>query len=284
MTALATTNGNGTLANVPDDLSIGAMESALALNDFSRLTSADRVRWVGQVCKLVGLNPLTNPIVWMTFQGKLVPYANKGCAEQLRQIHKISITLGEPKHLAGCYIVTARGTMPDGRFDESTAALPLPDQARGDTMANAIMKCETKAKRRVTLSLCGLGFIPDVSELETMEGAAPLPVDEQGNTPESAADRAARLNAARKKVEVVVEQPAPEAKPDLAAKFRKWAGLSGEDEVAAKKQLAKVVTGNSKPTTEDLAKVEAVIDDAIAGNVSFPDYMAAATAPKADLF
>jgi len=36
--------------------------------------------------------------------------------------------------------------------------------------ANAIMKAETKAKRRVTLSICGLGFL-DESEIENIPGA-----------------------------------------------------------------------------------------------------------------
>ena len=38
---------------------------------------------------------------------------------------------------------------------------------KGDVLCNAIMKAETKAKRRVTLSVCGLGFL-DESEIETI--------------------------------------------------------------------------------------------------------------------
>jgi len=40
---------------------------------------------------------------------------------------------------------------------------------KGDALANALMKCETKAKRRVTLSLAGLGWL-DETELETIPG------------------------------------------------------------------------------------------------------------------
>jgi len=39
--------------------------------------------------------------------------------------------------------------------------------------ANAIMKCETKAKRRVTLSICGLGFL-DETEVDSIPGAKRL--------------------------------------------------------------------------------------------------------------
>jgi hypothetical protein len=61
-------------------------------------------------------------------------------------------------------VVTARATMPDGRVDESIGALPI-DKLQGEARANALMKCETKAKRRVTLSICGLGML-DESEIE----------------------------------------------------------------------------------------------------------------------
>jgi hypothetical protein len=41
---------------------------------------------------------------------------------------------------------------------------------RGDLRANTIMKAVTKAKRRVTLSISGLGFL-DETEVETIPGA-----------------------------------------------------------------------------------------------------------------
>jgi hypothetical protein len=52
---------------------------------------------------------------------------------------------------------------------------------KGDALANALMKAETKAKRRVTLSLAGLGWldeteiasIPDVRIGEDAEAALP---------------------------------------------------------------------------------------------------------------
>ncbi|MDU5950540.1 MAG: hypothetical protein E6Z15_26195, partial [Paenibacillus macerans] len=50
-----------------------------------------------------------------------------------------------------------------------------------DELANAIMKAETKAKRRVTLSLSGLGMM-DESEIETIEGAERIEVGELAQT------------------------------------------------------------------------------------------------------
>jgi hypothetical protein len=45
---------------------------------------------------------------------------------------------------------------------------------RGEALANAIMKAETKAKRRATLSICGLGFL-DETEIETIPDARSEP-------------------------------------------------------------------------------------------------------------
>ena len=68
------------------------------------------------------------------------------------------------------YIVTARAKDRTGREDESTGAVPLGN-LKGDALANALMKAETKSKRRVTLSIAGLGWL-DETELETIPSAA----------------------------------------------------------------------------------------------------------------
>jgi len=49
---------------------------------------------------------------------------------------------------------------------EATGAVDIKGLT-GKNLANAFMKAETKAKRRVTLSICGLGFL-DESEVEDM--------------------------------------------------------------------------------------------------------------------
>ncbi len=71
----------------------------------------------------------------------------------------------------GIYSVTAMATDKTGRTDESIGAVPI-DGMKGETRANAMMKAETKAKRRVTLSICGLGML-DETEVETIPGAFP---------------------------------------------------------------------------------------------------------------
>ena len=143
----------------------------------------------------MGLNPLTRPIEYVTLQGRITLYANKGCAEQLRQIHGVDVTILRREEVRGVYVVTVRATA-HGRQDESTGAVPLPTGASGEALANAMMKAETKAKRRVTLSICGLGFLIDESELDTVQHSPALPVGGEGS--ETAADvdrKSTRLNS-----------------------------------------------------------------------------------------
>jgi hypothetical protein len=49
---------------------------------------------------------------------------------------------------------------------------------KGDALANALMKAETKAKRRVTLSIAGLGWL-DETELETIPQSRPAVAPDQ---------------------------------------------------------------------------------------------------------
>lgn len=193
------------LSIVPADVSAAALELAVGKGDFSRLSPKDRLEYIGAVCKWVGLNPLTKPIDIIDIKGKTVLYANKSCAEQLRGIHKITVKITERVQQDGCYIVRALVKKPDGQEDESIGAVPCSDKASPDERANAMMKAETKAKRRATLSICGLGFMPDESELETIKDVRPAQALSQAET---ASDRAAVLGSV-----VEAEVVPPEAPP-----------------------------------------------------------------------
>ncbi len=122
------------------------------------------------VCRSLGLNPLTKPFEFLTLNGKLRLYALRDCADQLRRLHGISIYITNRERLGDIYVVTARAKDCTGREDESTGAVPLGN-LKGDALANALMRAETKAKRRVTLSIAGLGWL-DETELDTIQSAA----------------------------------------------------------------------------------------------------------------
>lgn len=136
----------------------GAIEQALIGGDLSRLTVPQRLDYYKAVCKSLNLNPLTKPFDYLVLNGKMVLYPNGDCADQLRAIHRVSIYKLEKSTEDGIYQVTAYAELPDGRRDESTGYVFI-DNLKGADRANAKMKTETKAKRRVTLSIVGLsGF------------------------------------------------------------------------------------------------------------------------------
>lgn len=159
------------------EVSAQTMEHVLGTGDLSKLNSQQRVEYMLQVCKTVGLNPLTRPFRFMNFQGQTTMYATRDCADQLRSTRKIDISLIEKRLEGDLFIVTAQAKTPEGRQDEDVGAVTL-GKLQGEARANAIMKAITKAKRRVTLSICGLGFL-DESEVETLQGAATFDADKR---------------------------------------------------------------------------------------------------------
>lgn len=145
------------------------IEAMVTRGDLSGLGPQQKAQHYIHVCERLKLDPATQPFEYMRLQGKEIMYARKGCADQLRQVHKISIEIVGRETVDGLYIVTARGRTPEGRVDEDIGAVTIGNSV-GDNLANAMMKAHTKAKRRVTLSICGLGM-PDESELETIESS-----------------------------------------------------------------------------------------------------------------
>jgi hypothetical protein len=70
--------------------------------------------------------------------------------------------------------VHARATDKTGRTDEDFGVVATAGKLQGEAGANLVMKAVTKAKRRVTLSICGLGML-DETEVETIPGAQIVP-------------------------------------------------------------------------------------------------------------
>lgn len=147
----------------------------LLSGDLEKLTDTQRMAYCTKVCESLGLNPLTQPFAFIKLNGKLVMYAKKDATEQLRKIHGVSITSVTSQRVDDVFIVTANATDRSGRMDASTGAVAL-GTLKGEALANALMKAETKAKRRVTLSICGLGIL-DETETETIPNAQPYTVE-----------------------------------------------------------------------------------------------------------
>ncbi len=190
------------LANPAPSIDPETLEKALIGGDIGALNPAQRMQYYSAVCQSLSLNPLTRPLEFTQIDGKTVLYARKDCTEQLRRRDAIKITIAERKTDDGIHWVRAIASLPTGREDEAIGAVPMVEPAfvmewspteRGkkvrvanphsgkplsaDIRAKNMMLAETKAKRRVTLSIAGLG-IPDESELEQHFDTAPTPTQE----------------------------------------------------------------------------------------------------------
>lgn len=187
-------DGNKELAP-QNDMTAATVEAVLLGGDLSKLNSEQRLSYYQAVTKSLGLNPLTKPFDFITLNGKLTLYAKRDCTDQLRALRGISITISDRSTVADVYVVTARANTPEGRTDESTGAVSIKGLA-GEALANAYMKAETKAKRRVTLSIAGLGMLDETEaqDVVTMTNGAQVnkatgEVQDKDNPPDWAKDQ-----------------------------------------------------------------------------------------------
>lgn len=137
-----------------------AIEKVILKGDLRSLTEIERVQYNFALCQSLGLNPVTRPVDYIESDGKLQPYVNSVGIAQLRARYSISIQIVRCQKDEEFVYTTARATDRSGRSEEATAVVPLCDRygkpLSGTAKANAIMKAETKSKRRATLALCGI--------------------------------------------------------------------------------------------------------------------------------
>ena len=145
--------------------------------DLSKLSAGDKVRYYNGYCERMGLDPYTKPFDLLRLNGREVLYCTRSGTQQLNKLHKVShlITSRDTNVDAGVYIVTSKASLPDGRCTESLGAVNIAG-LKGEAYANAIMKAETKAKRRATLDLLGLGVL-DESEAESIPNATTVAIN-----------------------------------------------------------------------------------------------------------
>lgn len=154
-----------------------AIEQAIVAGNLAVLTPAQRVQYYRQVCDSLGLNYYTKPFDYITLNGRLTLYATRNATDQLRKLHKVNVEVVSRERVEDVYVVTARAILPDGRMDEEIGAVAIGG-LKGEALANAIMKSSTKAKRRVTLSIVGLGWL-DETEVGTVSSAQRVQVNQE---------------------------------------------------------------------------------------------------------
>lgn len=159
-----------------------AIEQVLIKGDLSALTPDQRNAYYMRLCDATGLNPLTQPFEYLKLNGKLVLYARKSCTDQLRALHGVSVVDMDQEEREGLYSVTVKVRDKHGREDMDIGSVNIGG-LKGEARANAIMKASTKAKRRATLSICGLGLL-DETEVETIPGAFSPAQEAAGGEPD----------------------------------------------------------------------------------------------------
>ena len=146
-----------------------ALARVLIQGDLSVLSEEQRANHYMAVCDATGLNPATQPFGYIKTKNGLKLYANKNAAEQIRKRDRVSLKIVQQGRVEDLYVVTVEAVAPDGRIDSDVGAVGL-GLLKGEDAANAIMKAVTKAKRRATLSIGGVGML-DESEVDSIPGA-----------------------------------------------------------------------------------------------------------------
>lgn len=246
------------------------METVLIKGDLSKLTADERMSYYKAVCDSVGLNALTKPFEYITLNGKLQLYALKACTDQLRAIHDISVTDLTKETIEGVHIVTAKVQNGKGRTDADIGAVNIAG-LKGEVFANAIMKASTKAKRRATLSICGLGML-DETEVEDIPRAqrVPSPSEVEATHTGGAITAAISSAAPEKPAEPARHQRPKLLPPQKNDTFDKWAAryITALDGAQSADELTKWDSLNDEPlgkvqagAPETYAKIEAKFEE-----------------------
>jgi hypothetical protein len=186
-------------------LSNDVIASLVINGDTSKLTQQQKVDYYRMFCERVGLDPLSQPFKLLRLNGKEIMYCDRSGAQQLNKVHNVSHEIKARETISGCYVVTAQASVPSGRRTESIGAVPI-DSLKGDQLCNAMMKAETKAKRRATLDLLGLGIL-DESETEAMPPGAVQKIEVPAvvSAEKPTTDMKDKMNPFKRKYETVDE-------------------------------------------------------------------------------
>jgi hypothetical protein len=273
--ALRTTPAPRVAAEI-EPVSAATMELVLGTGDLGKLTTQQRVEYYKHVCKTIGLNPLTRPFRFLQFQGQTVMYVTRDGTDQLRQLHRIDLTLADKTFDGDLFLVTAQARSPDGRKDEDLGVVVIGN-LKGEARANALMKATTKAKRRVTLSICGLGYMSE-DELDTMPGAktfdaeddtsqpkpvpmitapsptTPPPASTPATAPTNGNGHKRTLRNVLDAIKLAVRDAGTEEDLDNLARTDDYMKVFGEGPAWAKKEITDAVTARLIDIRQDMAE------------------------------
>lgn len=140
-----------------------ALKQALAKQDLKGLSEESKMKYLFHLSESLGFNPLTKPFEILSFRGQEKVYPTKSAASQAAansglSFEKTDEEMKEVQSGVWLYKVWYRGTLPDGRADEDMGAVPIYQSDDPGTKCDKQMKAVTKAKRRLALSITGIGL------------------------------------------------------------------------------------------------------------------------------
>lgn len=209
-----TTTATATVFDQPSLLEEILADAQAAGKDTTSLSRDDRAALLVGLARKLGLNPLSGAVMFLKTNGRETLYVTKQGTDQIAARERLKretirgpeIVAMEGKKLVLCQV---RASHPDGRSEVSTATMLLAD------VVNDLMKCETKAKRRATLSVCGLGLLAE-DEIETIPGAQSVPFEAPRTVPLSLAPLGVEAPAVTRSQVAAVAPVEPIAEPSQA--------------------------------------------------------------------
>lgn len=135
--------------------------------DITNLSNSDRRALLAKLTNYLHLNPHTdNFLIFKDQNGRYRLYATKECCAQLRHNLGINIWLSDPiygpdQKYPLLVSVKANGLNKHNRSGEEIGSVSLVG-IPPEEYSNHVMWAVTKAKRRLTLDLSGLGVLADV--------------------------------------------------------------------------------------------------------------------------
>lgn len=163
-----------TLGLALDQLTDRDAQALLFGGDLGKLPPHVQTAYALYRCRLLDLDPMSRPFdLIVTKQGKTILYANRSCTDQLRDRRGITEVERIVERDGDILTIWLKGRDAHGREEWNCGSVFIGTM-KGEELALSTMKCMTKAKRRLVLSMSGSGLM-DETEVESVPQLRSLP-------------------------------------------------------------------------------------------------------------
>ena len=177
---------SGAIATLTAEQRKELFDKFILSGDVSGYSEAEKVGVLLTLCDKYDFDPIQRPFdVIRLPDGRAIIYANKTAAAIVSVRECVSLKIVDRTFVGDSYVVTVTATNNKGRSVDDDGVVALAGTRKdgtsyrltGDMLTNKMMHATTKAKRRATLSIGGLGFLSD-AEAESMVEAGEAVVEE----------------------------------------------------------------------------------------------------------